>query len=133
MGNRLSFKIFLNLTYLICYSIPLGDNQMQEICKNLKQLKHCVLIELLGCLTDYGFTGVKKIVQLEYLFFSYEEEKSFIDSQISFGEFKENGPFLHVELPFVNSYCDWSRTKLRQIKESFPRTKYFYNLKNKFH
>lgn len=68
-SNLLSFKNLLNLTHLTCCWIKLTDGQMQEICKNLKQLKHIAIkgsIEEGTNLTDYGFTGEKENSQTGY-------------------------------------------------------------------
>lgn len=70
--NTLSFKNLVNLTHFNCYQIKLNDNQMQEICKNLKQLKHFVfenssLLPLPWVdITDFGFTGEMENNQIGY-------------------------------------------------------------------
>lgn len=60
-SSTLSFlKSFKNLTHLSCYDMKLTDRKMQDICKNLKQLKHIAMTavnEDAELLTDFGFTG----------------------------------------------------------------------------
>lgn len=68
-NQLLSFKKLLNLTQLTLCEIKITDVQMQEICENLKQLRHIALKGTFGDefhLTDYGFTGEKEEGQIGF-------------------------------------------------------------------
>lgn len=63
---RLSLKNFTNLTHLTICETVFTNDQMQEICKNFKQLIHITLEDHCTALTDYGFTGAKENIQTGY-------------------------------------------------------------------